>query len=311
MKASDPSRHLFSLEHLTDTQIELLFTHAQHYKHLNAKREKTALLKGHTVINLFYENSTRTRTSFELAGKRMGADVINISVANTSTSKGENFIDTIQTLDAMHTDFLVLRHAESGTPAIAAQHIKSHVINAGDGCHQHPSQALLDAFTLKQHFGDLHGKIITICGDILHSRVARSNMHLLPRLGMQVRLVTPATLGIPARALPRGVSLTHDFRTALEGADAVMMLRVQKERMTSAYIASEAEYFHLYGLDSGKLALAKPNAVILHPGPVNRGMEIDPALADHPSRSLILQQVEHGVAIRQAILHALHTGYSV
>lgn len=310
MHTANASRHLFSVEHLTDAQIDFLLRRAAHYKKLNTKHEKTALLKGHTVFNLFYENSTRTRSSFELAGKRMGADVINISASTSSTSKGESFIDTVQTLDAMDADFLVIRHPESGTSEIAIAHSNAHIINAGDGCHQHPSQALLDCFTLQEALKKLKGKIIVICGDILHSRVARSNMVLLSGMGMEIRLVSPATLALPtAMRLPRGVSATTNFKQALEGADAIMMLRVQKERMSSAYIASEAEYFHLYGLDYSKLALAKKSAFVLHPGPMNRGMEIDSHLADDPKHSLVKEQVNNGVAIRQAIFEALHTGY--
>ncbi len=262
------------------------------------------LLRGRTVINLFFENSTRTRTSFELAGKRLGADVVNMSVSTSSVNKGETLLDTAATLNAMNCDLLVVRHAASGAPALLAQKVDAAVINAGDGTHEHPTQALLDALTIRRHRGALEGLVVAICGDVLHSRVARSNIHLLTTMGSRVRVVGPPTL-IPPAVERLGVEVFHDMKAGLEGADVVMALRLQKERMARGLVPSAREFFRFYGLDAAKLAWAKPDAVVMHPGPMNRGVEIDSAVADDPVRSLIREQVEMGVAVRMAVLDLL------
>lgn len=265
-------------------------------------------LRGQTLINLFFEDSTRTRTSFELAGKRLGADVINMSVSNSSVNKGETLLDTAATLNAMHCDLLVVRHDQSGAPALLAQKVEAAVINAGDGTHEHPTQALLDALTIRRRRGRLEGLLVAICGDVLHSRVARSNVHLLTTMGSRVRVVGPPTL-IPAEAERLGVEVFHDMDRGLEGADVVMMLRLQRERMGGAGragpVPSEREYFRFFGLDAGRLARARPDALVMHPGPMNRGVEIDSAVADDPVRSVIREQVEMGVAVRMAVLDRL------
>ncbi|NCY25336.1 MAG: aspartate carbamoyltransferase catalytic subunit, partial [Alphaproteobacteria bacterium] len=266
--------------------------------------KKYAILKGRTLINLFFENSTRTRTSFELAGKRLGADVINMSASVSSVKKGETLIDTAMTLNAMHPDFIAVRHPESGAPHLLARKVECSVINAGDGCHEHPTQALLDALTILESGRKFEGLTVAICGDILHSRVARSNIKLLNLLGARVRIIAPPTL-MPAEPKSFGVEVFHDMRKGLEGVDIIMMLRLQLERMEGSFIPSVREYFHYYGLDEEKLRFAKPDALIMHPGPINRGVEIDSKLADDLNRSVILQQVEMGVAVRQAVLELL------
>jgi len=253
---------------------------------------------------LFFENSTRTRTSFELAGKRLGADVINMSVDGTSIKKGETLIDTAMTLNAMHLDALVVRHHESGAVHLLADKMNCAVINAGDGAHEHPTQALLDALTIRRRKGSLQGLTVAICGDILHSRVARSNIALLNIMGARVRVVAPRTL-LPAQIDRLGVEVFHDMARGLADVDIIMMLRLQMERMNGNFLPSLREYFHFYGLDQAKLAKAKPDALIMHPGPINRGVEIDSAVADDIDRSLILGQVEMGVAVRMACLDLL------
>ena len=262
------------------------------------------LLRGRTLINLFFEDSTRTRTSFELAGKRLGADVINMSVAASSVNKGETLLDTATTLNAMNCDLLVVRHAESGAPALLAQKVDACVINAGDGTHEHPTQALLDALTIRRRRGAIAGLTVAICGDIAHSRVARSNILLLLTLGARVRVVGPPTL-MPAGIEALGVTVHHSLESGLPGADIVMMLRLQRERMARGLVPSAREYFRRYGLDAARLALARPDALVMHPGPMNRGIEIDSAVADDPTRSLIREQVEMGVAVRMAVLDTL------
>ncbi len=271
--------------------------------------KKSAGLRGRTLINLFFENSTRTRTSFELAGKRMGADVINMSVDSSSVKKGETLIDTALTLRAMQVDVLVVRHAQSGAVRLLADHVDCAVINAGDGSHEHPTQALLDALTIRRRKGRLAGLTVAICGDVAHSRVARSNIHLLNAVGAQVRLVAPPTL-LPLDIERLGASVHHDMKSGLDGADIVMMLRLQTERMQGNFAPSAREYFHYYGLDREKLRAAKPDALVMHPGPMNRGVEIDSDLADDLDRSLILDQVETGVAVRMACLDLLVGGNS-
>jgi len=266
--------------------------------------KKRDLLNGRTLINLFFENSTRTRTSFELAGKRLGGDVINMSVSGSSIKKGETMIDTAMTLNAMHPDVLVVRHPESGAVQLLSEKVNCAVINAGDGSHEHPTQALLDALTIRRRKGTLSGLVVAICGDILHSRVARSNIQLLNIMGARVRLVAPRTL-LPAEAERLGVDVFHDMRRGLKDVDIVMMLRLQTERMHGSFVPSTREYFHFFGLDYDKLAVAKPDALIMHPGPMNRGVEIDSEVADDIDRSVIRHQVEMGVAVRMACLELL------
>jgi aspartate carbamoyltransferase catalytic subunit len=301
----DPLRHLLQIEGLPASQIASLLELAESYVLLNrSSPTQRDLLHGRTLINLFFEDSTRTRTSFELAGKRLGADVVTMSVATSSVNKGETLLDTAATLNAMHCDLLVVRHAQSGAPALLAQKVDAAVINAGDGTHEHPTQALLDALTIRRRRGRLQGLVVAICGDILHSRVARSDIHLLTTMGSRVRVIGPPTL-IPPAIEDLGVTVFHDMRAGLANADIVMALRLQKERMGSGLVPSAREFFRFYGLDAAKLAWAKPDALVMHPGPMNRGVEIDSAVADDPERSLIREQVEMGVAVRMAVLDTL------
>ena len=300
-----PRRHLLGIGGLSEAEITYLLERADSYVAQNRKVDKKlSVLRGRTQINLFYEASTRTRTSFELAGKRLGADVINMSVEGSSIKKGETLIDTAMTLNAMRPDVLVVRHPDSGAVALLAQKVSCAVINAGDGSHEHPTQALLDALTILRRKGRLGGLVVAICGDILHSRVARSNILLLGIMGAQVRVVAPPTL-LPPQADRLGVQVHHDMREGLAGCDIVMMLRLQSERMHGTFVPSLREYFRFYGLDAEKLAAAKPDALILHPGPMNRGVEIDTELADDIDRSAIAEQVEMGVAVRMACLETL------
>ncbi|MBX9596512.1 MAG: aspartate carbamoyltransferase catalytic subunit [Roseomonas sp.] len=303
-----PHRHLLAIEGLEPPYIADLLDLAENYALLNRQgKTQRDLLKGRTLINLFFEDSTRTRTSFELAGKRLGADIVNMSVSTSSVNKGETLLDTASTLNAMKTDLLVIRHGQSGAPALLAQKLDAAVINAGDGTHEHPTQALLDALTIRRRKGTLEGLTVAICGDVLHSRVARSNIHLLLAMNCRVRIVGPPTL-IPAEAAALGVEVHHSMKTGLADADVVMMLRLQKERMTGGLVPSAREFFRFYGLDAEKLAHAKPDAIVMHPGPMNRGVEIDSAIADDPVRSVIGEQVEMGVAVRMAVLDVLARG---
>jgi aspartate carbamoyltransferase catalytic subunit len=301
-------RHLLAIEGLHPPQIGQLLDLAESYVLLNRSgKTQRDLLRGRTLINLFFEDSTRTRTSFELAGKRLGADVINMSVSTSSVNKGETLLDTAATLNAMHCDLLVVRHDQSGAPNLLAQKVDAGVINAGDGTHEHPTQALLDALTIRRRKGRLEGLTVAICGDIAHSRVARSNIHLLTTMGSRVRVVGPPTL-IPADAARFGVEVFHDMDAGLAEADIVMMLRLQRERMAGGpggLVPSAREFFRFWGLDAAKLARAKPDALVMHPGPMNRGVEIDSAVADDPVRSVIREQVEMGVAVRMAVLDSL------
>jgi aspartate carbamoyltransferase catalytic subunit len=300
-----PHRHLLAIEGLHPPHIAELLDLAESYALLNRQgKTQRDLLKGRTLINLFFEDSTRTRTSFELAGKRLGADIVNMSVSTSSVNKGETLIDTAQTLNAMKTDLLVVRHGQSGAPALLAQKLDAAVINAGDGTHEHPTQALLDALTIRRRKGSLEGLTVAICGDVLHSRVARSNIHLLTTMNSRVRIVGPPTL-IPAEAVRLGVEVFHDMAAGLAGADVVMMLRLQRERMSGGLVPSAREFFRFFGLDAAKLAHAKPDSIVMHPGPMNRGVEIDSAVADDPARSVIGEQVEMGVAVRMAVLDVL------
>lgn len=297
--------HLLGIDGLSREDVYYIFERASYYIDKNRQQDKKhAILKGRTLINVFFENSTRTRTSFELAGKRLGADVINMSVSNSAVKKGETLIDTASTLNAMHPDFLSVRHPDSGAVHLLARKVECSVINAGDGCHEHPTQALLDALTIHKKRGKFEGLTVAICGDILHSRVARSNIKLLNLMGAKVRIIAPPTL-MPPHPESFGVDVYHDMRKGLENVDIIMMLRLQLERMVGSFVPSVREYFHYYGLNQEKLGYAKPDALIMHPGPINRGVEIDGRLADDLNRSVILQQVEMGVAVRQAVLELL------
>ena len=300
-----PHWHLLGIEGLSPDEITGVLDLADSYVDQNRQVDKKrAVLRGRTLINLFFEDSTRTRTSFELAGKRLGADVINMSVASSAVKKGETLIDTAMTLNAMRPDVLVVRHAASGAVQLLSQKVDCSVINAGDGRHEHPTQALLDALTIRRRLGGLAGLIVAICGDVLHSRVARSNILLLNTMGARVRVIAPPTL-LPGAIERMGVEAHHDMREGLRDADIVMMLRLQSERMKGAYVPSIREYFRFYGLDRDKLAAAKPDALIMHPGPMNRGIEIDTEVADDIHRSVIREQVEMGVAVRMAVLDLL------
>jgi aspartate carbamoyltransferase catalytic subunit len=298
-------RHLLGIEPLRPQEILTVLDLAESYVALNRGADKRAeRLRGLTQINMFFEASTRTQASFELAGKRLGADVMTMAVAQSSVKKGETLIDTALTLNAMHPDLLVVRHPSSGAVDLLAQKVDCAVVNAGDGRHEHPTQALLDALTIRRKKGRIHRLSVAICGDIAHSRVARSNLILLNKLENRVRLVAPPTL-LPPGIDAFGCEVFHDLREGLEGADVVMMLRLQKERMDGAFIPSEREYYHRFGLDAEKLACAKPDAIVMHPGPMNRGVEIDGLIADDINRSVIQEQVEMGVAVRMAVLDLL------
>ena len=299
-----PHRHILGIEGLSPGEIGYLLDLAEGYFDVNARREKLSLLRGRTVMNLFFEESTRTRTSFELAAMRLGCEVINMAVASSSVKKGETLIDTAMTLNAMQPDVLVVRHPNSGAVHLLSQKVTCSVINGGDGSHEHPTQALLDAFTIRRRKGRIQGLLVGICGDVAHSRVARSNIHLLQTMGARVRVIGPPTL-MPSAIDRFGVEVFHDMKAGLEGCDIVMMLRLQLERMQGAYVPSLREYAHYYGLDHDMLAAAKPDALVMHPGPINRGIEIDTEVADEIDRSLILQQVEAGVAVRMACLAAV------
>ncbi|WP_298284141.1 aspartate carbamoyltransferase catalytic subunit [Acidocella sp.] len=301
-------KHLLGIEGLNPVAVTNLLDLAESYALLNRSgKTQRDLLRGRTLINLFFEDSTRTRTSFELAGRRLGADVVNMSVATSSVTKGETLLDTAATLNAMNCDLLVVRHNRSGAPALLAQKVGASVINAGDGTHEHPTQALLDALTMRRNKGRISGLTVAICGDIAHSRVARSNILLLTMMGNFVRLVGPPTL-VPGNIATSGVEVFHDMKKGLECADIVMMLRLQKERRTGGLVPSTREYFAYYGLDRKKLSYAKPDALVMHPGPMNRGVEIDSAVADDAARSRITEQVEMGVAVRMAVLDWLARG---
>jgi aspartate carbamoyltransferase catalytic subunit len=301
-------RHLLGIEGLSRADIIGLLDLAEEFVELNRQIEKKSTsLRGRTLINLFFEASTRTQASFELAGKRLGADVMNMAVGSSSIRKGETLIDTAVTLNAMHPDIIVVRHYASGAVELLAQKVDCSVINAGDGSHEHPTQALLDALTIRRRKGNIERLVVAICGDILHSRVARSNIILLNTLGARVRVVAPSTL-LPPGIERFGVEVTRDMREGLAGADIIMMLRLQRERMNGSFVPSTQEYFYYYGLDQKKLSYAKPDALVMHPGPMNRGVEIDSIVADG-AQSLIREQVEMGVAVRMAVLEALSRNF--
>ncbi len=300
-----PHRHLLGIEGLSPLEINHLLDLSDPYVETNRGTDPASkCLRGRTVVNLFFENSTRTRTSFELAALRLGANVINMQVEASSVSKGETLIDTAVTLNAMHPDVLVVRHPQSGAVKLLSEKVNCAVINGGDGSHEHPTQALLDALTIRRRRGKIEGLKIAICGDVSHSRVARSNFYLLLTLGAEVRVIAPHTL-LPGQVERLGVKTYTDMREGLRDCDIVMMLRVQNERMSGSYIPSVREYFRFFGLDREKLSLAKPDALIMHPGPMNRGVEIDSDVADDFERSVIREQVELGVAVRMAMLELL------
>ncbi len=302
---SFPHRHLLGIEPMSPADITTLLDLADSYADLNRQPHKhSEALRGLTQINMFFENSTRTQASFEIAGKRLGADVMNMAMQASSIKKGETLIDTALTLNAMHPDLLVVRHPQSGAVDLLAQKVNCAVINAGDGRHEHPTQALLDALTIRRAKGRLHRLSIAICGDIAHSRVARSNILLLGKMENRIRLIGPPTL-MPAQIDQFGVEVFDDMAKGLADVDVVMMLRLQRERMDGGFIPSEREYYHRFGLDAAKLAHAKPDAIVMHPGPMNRGVEIDGTLADDINRSVIQDQVEMGVAVRMAAMDLL------
>ncbi|MEM1099972.1 MAG: aspartate carbamoyltransferase catalytic subunit [Pseudomonadota bacterium] len=298
-------RHLLGIEPLSPAEITAILDLSDRYVALNRSGHKhTDVLAGLTQINMFFENSTRTQASFELAGKRLGADVMSMAMQASSIKKGETLIDTALTLNAMHPDLLVVRHPHSGAVDLLAQKVNCAVLNAGDGRHEHPTQALLDALTIRRRLGRIDGLKVAICGDIAHSRVARSNVQLLTKMGNEVRLIGPPTL-VPSGAGDWGVEVHGNMAEGLAGVDVVMMLRLQRERMDGGFIPSEREYYHRFGLNAEKLSHAQPEAIVMHPGPMNRGVEIDGELADDINRSVIQEQVEMGVAVRMAAMDLL------
>ncbi len=299
------ARHLLGIEHLSPEEIRDVLDLSERYVELNRRTVKQSdVLAGLTQINMFFEPSTRTQASFELAGKRLGADVMNMAVGASSVKKGETLIDTAMTLNAMHPDLLVVRHPASGAVNLLAQKVDCAVLNAGDGRHEHPTQALLDALTIRRAKGRIQRLVVAICGDIAHSRVARSNIILLGKMENRIRLIAPPTL-MPPGVDEFGCEVFDDMKAGLEGADVVMMLRLQRERMDGGFVPSMREYYHRFGLDAEKLAVAKPDAIVMHPGPMNRGVEIDGTLADDINRSVIQEQVEMGVAVRMACMDLL------
>ena len=300
IKISQP--HLLGIQHLSIGDINLILKESKNFIKLNkSSSKKLDILSGKTQINLFFEPSTRTQSSFELAGKRLGADVMSMNMVNSSIKKGETLIDTAMTLNAMHPDIIVIRHQDSGACNLLSQKVNCAVLNAGDGKREHPTQALLDALTIITRKGKIQGLRIAICGDILHSRVARSNIYLLTMMGAEVNLIAPSTL-MPKNIERLGVNQFNDMNKGLKDCDIVMMLRLQNERMKGSFLASTREYYEYYGLTPDKLKHAKKNAIIMHPGPINRGVEIDTKLADDINKSAIMEQVEIGVAIRMACL---------
>ncbi|MGB1799649.1 MAG: aspartate carbamoyltransferase catalytic subunit [Gammaproteobacteria bacterium] len=297
-------KHFLSIEGLSQSLLQKILDHAESFASVGERDvKKVPLLRGKTIANLFFEPSTRTRTTFELAAKRLSADILNLNISTSATSKGESLSDTLHTLEAMHCDMFVVRHANSGAAHYIATQVAPHisVINAGDGRHAHPTQAMLDMFTIRKHKKDFEKLKVAIVGDILHSRVARSEIHALNTLGvLETRIIAPQTL-IPKDVEKLGVHVYDNMDAGLEGVDVIMMLRLQKERMRGALLPSEQEYFHRYGLTSERVALAKPDAIVMHPGPINRGVEIDSSVADG-EQSVILQQVSHGIAVRMAVM---------
>jgi aspartate carbamoyltransferase catalytic subunit len=298
-------QHLLGIEKLTPDEINTILDLAERYAVSNRERKSIIkTLSGYTQINIFFENSTRTQASFEIAGKRLGADVMNIHVNSSSIEKGETLLDTALNLNAMRPDLIVVRHPNSGAVQLLSEKVNCSVINAGDGTHEHPTQALLDALTIRRRKGRLQRLTVAICGDIAHSRVARSNIFLLGKMQNRIRLVGPTTL-LPKSFKELGLEISSDMKSGLEDADVIMMLRLQRERMDAALIPSEREYFHRFGLDQKKLSFAKKDAIVMHPGPMNRGVEIDGMIADDMTKSVIQEQVEMGVAIRMAVIELL------
>jgi aspartate carbamoyltransferase catalytic subunit len=297
-------RHFLTIEGLKKPLLTEIMDRAEQFSSIaNQQVKKVPLLRGKTIFNLFFENSTRTRTTFELAAKRLSADVINLNINTSATSKGESLLDTLHNLEAMHSDMFVVRHSQSGAAEFIAQHVAPHVsvINAGDGCHAHPTQAMLDMFTIRRHKQNFHDLRVAIVGDILHSRVARSQIQALATLGVgEIRVIGPKTL-LPSDTQTLGVHVYHDMNAGLEGVDVVIMLRLQHERMQGALLPSAREYFDCFGLTDEKLKLANPDAIVMHPGPINRGIEIASSVADG-AQSVILEQVTHGIAIRMAVM---------
>jgi aspartate carbamoyltransferase catalytic subunit len=307
MSAAFAHRHLLGMETLTAQEIVTVLDLGERFLEIALRPiKKVPTLRGKTVVNLFLEPSTRTRTSFEIAAKRLSADAVNISGTGSSTTKGETLLDTARNLDAMSPDVVVVRHNQAGAAAMLAQRIRAAVVNAGDGAHEHPTQALLDCSTIRAHKGRIEGLTVVICGDVAHSRVARSNVFALRTLGAKVRLAGPRTL-LPAGAEALGVEVFDRMEPALEGADVIMMLRIQTERRAGGRFPNTREYSRYFGLNLGRLGLARPDAIVMHPGPMNRGVEIDPGVADGP-RSVILDQVARGVAVRMAVLYLLGGG---
>jgi len=300
-------KHLLGLEYLNRDEIELVLDNAVGFKEVFTRTvKKVPTLRGKVVVNLFFENSTRTRTSFELAAKRLSADVINFSVSTSSVAKGESFIDTARTIESMASDFIVIRHSSPGVPHMLARKVNSAIVNAGDGCHEHPTQGLLDMFTMREKKGRIEGLKVAIVGDILHSRVARSNLWGLTKLGARVVMVGPPTL-IPDEMKGLGAEISYNLEEGIAGADVIMLLRIQLERLSKNLFPSIREYHLLYGITEERLAGAKKDAIIMHPGPMNRGVEISQEVADGP-RSVITQQVTNGVAVRMAVLYLLSGG---
>jgi len=296
------NKHILSIKDLSIKDITDILTKAE--KFLNKRNRKKNSFSNKNIINLFFEDSTRTLTSFELAGKQLGASVINMSIATSSIKKGETLIDTAMTLNAMDPDILIVRHNMSGVPYLLSEKVNCSVINAGDGSNEHPTQALLDALTIKRHKKKISGLEVAILGDVLHSRVARSNIYLLNKLGAKVRIICPPTL-LPPNIEDLGVKVFKSLEDGLNNVDIIMVLRIQKERMSGSFVPSEKEFFKFWGLDRKKLNNAKKNALVMHPGPINRGIEIDSDVADDIGRSLILEQVKLGVAIRMSIIDEL------
>ena len=296
------NKHILSIKDLSIKDINNILAKAERF--LNKKNKKKSSFTNKNIINLFFEDSTRTLTSFELAGKQLGASVINMSIATSSIKKGETLIDTAMTLNAMDPDILIVRHNMSGVPYLLSEKVNCSVINAGDGSNEHPTQALLDALTIKRHKKRISGLEVAILGDVLHSRVARSNIYLLNKLGAEVRVICPPTL-LPPNIEDLGVKVFKNLEDGLNNVDIIMVLRIQKERMSGSFVPSEKEFFKFWGLDRKKLNNAKKNALVMHPGPINRGIEIDSDVADDIGRSLILEQVKLGVAIRMSIIDEL------
>ena len=312
LTADKKLRHFLTVEGLPRAVLTEILDTAENFSSVGDQAvKKVPILRGKTIVNLFFENSTRTRTTFELAAKRLSADVLNLNISMSATSKGESLLDTLSNLEAMQSDMFVVRHDKSGAAQFIAQNAADHisVINAGDGNHAHPTQAMLDMFTIRRHYTDFYPLKVAIVGDILHSRVARSQIHALTTLGVnEVRVIAPKTL-IPTDINSMGVHVYHDLKQGLNDVDVVIILRLQKERMDGAFLPSEKEYFHTYGLTEEKLSYAKPEAIVMHPGPINRGVEIESSVADGP-RSLILKQVTNGIAVRMAIMAMAMGSYS-